>query len=131
MVRRALGLPSAPRWIASALALLTGAALVMTSSAQSAFASVSTTPASGTPQLAATGTTEQIRQLVQCGQTMYAVGSFTLIRRFSTTYARNNIFSFSAVAPYKVTTWNPDVNGVVNAISFNGTNCATAYIGGK
>jgi hypothetical protein len=131
MVRRAVGLPSAPRWIASALAALTGAALVMTSSAQPAFASVSTTPARGTPQLAATGTTEQIRQLVQCGQTMYAVGSFTLIRRFSTTYARNNIFSFSADAPYKVTTWNPDVNGVVNTIAFNGTNCATAYIGGK
>jgi hypothetical protein len=113
------------------LAVLTGAALAVTGSAQPAFASVSATPASGTPQLAATGTTEQARQQVQCGQTMYAVGSFTLIRRYSTTYARNNIFSFSAAAPYGVTSWNPNVNGVVNTIAFNGTNCSTTYIGGK
>src|SRR5260221_9641314 len=103
----------------------------MTGSADSAFASVSKTPASGTPQVAATGTTEQVRQLVQCGQTMYAVGSFTLIAQSGTTYARNNVFSFSAVAPYTVTSWNPNVNGVVNTIGFNGTNCSTAYIGGK
>ncbi len=40
---------------------------------------VSATPAAGTPQLATTGTTEQIRQLVDCGGTMYAVGTFTSI----------------------------------------------------
>src|SRR5258706_16215039 len=131
MVRWRPGLKGAPSLIASALAVITGAALAMTGSAQPAFASVSNTPASGTPQLAATGTTEQVRQLVQCGQTMYAVGSFTLIAQSGTTYVRNNIFSFSAVAPYKVTAWNPNVNGVVNTISFNGTNCSTAYIGGK
>jgi len=93
---------------------------------------VSPTPASGTPQLNATGTTtEQIRQLVQCGNTMYAVGSFTSIKRFSTTYARNNAFSFSATAPYTVTSWDPDVNGTVNSITFNGTDCSDAYIGGN
>ena len=42
------------------------------------------------------------------------------------TYPRNNIFSFSAAAPYKVTSWNPGVNGVVNTIAFNGDNCSTA-----
>ena len=131
MVRLRPGLQGAPSRIASALAVITGAALAMTGSAQFASASVSTSPASGTPQLAATGTTEQVRQLVQCGQTMYAVGSFTLIAQSGTTYARNNIFSFSAVAPYKITAWNPNVNGVVNTISFDGTNCSTAYIGGK
>ena len=91
---------------------------------------VSSTPAAGTPALEATGTTEQIRQLVQCGTTMYAVGSFTEIRQGSTVFDRNNIFSFSAVAPYRMTPWNPDVNGVVNSITFNGTNCNQAYIGG-
>jgi len=92
---------------------------------------VSATPAAGTPQLATTGTTEQVRQLVQCGGTMYAVGSFTSIKRYSTTYPRNNIFSFSATSPFQVTSWNPDVNGVVDTIAFNGGNCSDAYIGGK
>src|SRR5260221_6845808 len=131
MVRLRPGIQGAPSLIASALAVITEVPLAMTASADSAFASVSKTPASGSPQLAATGTTEQVRQLVQCGQTMYAVGSFTLIAQSGTTYARNNVFSFSAVAPYTVTSWNPNVNGVVNTIGFNGTNCSTAYIGGK
>jgi hypothetical protein len=122
----------APPLISSgARAVIIGGALVLAASVPPALASVSTTPASGTPELAPTGTTEQVRQLVQCGQTMYAVGRFSLIKRYSTTYARNNIFSFSAVAPYAVTAWNPNVNGVVNSIAFNGSNCSTAYIGGK
>jgi hypothetical protein len=90
---------------------------------------VSPVPASGTPQLAPTSTTEQIRQLVQCGGTMYAVGSFTEISWNGTTYARNNAFSFSATAPYAVTSWNPDVNGKVNSIALS-SNCDHAYIGG-
>lgn len=91
---------------------------------------VSGTPAAGTPALNTTGTTEQIRQLVQCGGTMYAVGTFTSIRRYSTVYSRNNIFSFSATSPFMMTSWNPNVNGVVNSIAFNGTDCSDAYIGG-
>jgi hypothetical protein len=90
---------------------------------------VSSTPASGTPQLATTATTQQVRQLAQCGGTMYAVGSFTSIKRFSTTYPRNNAFSFSATSPYTVTSWNPNVNGKVNSITFS-PDCATAYLGG-
>jgi hypothetical protein len=97
--------------------------------AQAAIGPVSSTPAAGTPQLATTGTTEQIRQLVQCGGTMYAVGSFTEIQRYSTTYDRNNAFSFAATSPFKVTSWNPNVNGVVNSIAFNST-CSEAYLGG-
>jgi hypothetical protein len=92
---------------------------------------VSTTPASFTPQLANTGTTQQVRQLVQCGTTMYAVGNFNTIQRLSTTYTRNNAFSFSVVAPYTMTAWNPNVDGVVNSIAFNGSDCTHAYIGGK
>jgi hypothetical protein len=91
---------------------------------------VSTRPAAGTPQLAPTGSTEQVRQLVQCGGTMYAVGRFTAIQQGSTVYSRNNIFSFSATAPFTMTAWNPNANGRVNSIAFNGTNCANAYIGG-
>ena len=66
--------------------------------AQAATGPVSSTPASGTPQLNTTGTTEQVRQLAQCGGTMYAVGTFTSIKRFSTVYARNNAFSFAATS---------------------------------
>ncbi len=84
-----------------------------------------------TPQLNANGSVEQVRQLVQCGGTMYAVGTFTSVKHNSTVTAVNNIFSFSATAPYNLTSWFPDVNGTVNSIAFNGTNCADAYIGGK
>src|SRR5262249_37187042 len=73
-------------------------------------------PATGTPALHKTGTTQQIRQLVACGGTMYAVGSFTSIRHGSKIFTRNNIFSFSATAPYQVTSWAPSVNGTVNSI---------------
>jgi len=92
---------------------------------------VSPTPATGTPTLVNTQATEQIRQLVQCGGTMYAVGTFTEIAWNGTTYTRNNAFSFSATAPFTVTSWNPNINGTVNSIAFNGTNCADAYIGGQ
>jgi hypothetical protein len=98
--------------------------------AQAATGPVSSTPASGTPQLNPTGTTEQVRQLAQCGGTMYAVGSFTSIKRFSTVYTRNNAFSFAAASPFQVTSWNPNVNGVVNSIAFS-ADCSTAYLGGK
>jgi hypothetical protein len=104
---------------------------------------VSATPANNTPHLKATddNPTEQIRQLVQCGGTMYAVGTFTSILKGSTTYTRNNIFSFSATAPYTVTSWAPDVVGTygttsdtsatLNTIAFANGNCQDAYIGGK
>lgn len=92
---------------------------------------VSATPASQTPALYPNGSLEQVRQLVQCGGTMYAVGSFTSIKRNSTIYTRDNIFSFSATSTFKVTSWDPNVNGVVDSIAFNGTDCSHAYIGGK
>src|ERR1035438_363599 len=62
---------------------------------------VSATPASGTPHLKASDDSppQQIRQLVQCGNTMYAVGSFSEIIKGSTTYTRENVFSFSATKP--------------------------------
>ena len=113
--------------------LITGiAALAVTGLAGVASASVSSTPASGTPQLYPNGTTEQVRQLVQCGSTMYAVGTFTKIQQGSSgpVYTRDNIVSFSATSPFAITSWAPSVNGTVDTIAFNGTDCSTAYIGG-
>jgi hypothetical protein len=124
------------RGLARRAAVIAGAVGVCIAGSTSALAAggpagpVSTTPGA-TPQLNTTGTTEQVRQLVQCGGTMYAVGTFTSIKQGSTIYARNNAFSFSATAPYAMTTWNPNVNGEVNSIAFNGSSCADAYIGGK
>lgn len=91
---------------------------------------ISPTPASGTPRLSNTGSTQVITQLVQCGAKMYAVGSFSSISQKSATFSRHNIFSFSATAPYKVSSWAPDVNGAVNTIAFHGADCSHAYIGG-
>ena len=98
--------------------------------ASAATGPVSSTPAAGTPQLASTGTTEQVRQLAQCGGTMYAVGTFTSISAYSTTFTRNNAFSFSATSPYTVSSWDPDVNGNVNSITFS-PDCSVAYLGGS
>jgi hypothetical protein len=92
---------------------------------------VSATPVTDIPHLLPTSSpVEEIRQIAQCGNTMYAVGTFTTIKKGSTTYTRNNAFSFNATAPYTVTSWNPNVNGIVNSIAFNAANCADAYIGG-
>jgi len=93
---------------------------------------VSAEAAVGTPQLNKTGTNQEvIRQLVQCGTTMYAVGRFTQINELGAVSTRNNVFSFGAAAPYAITSWAPNVNGQVNAIAFNGSDCSHAYIGGK
>jgi hypothetical protein len=103
---------------------------------------VSATPAAGTPRLASTSSPrEQIRQLVDCGGTMYAVGSFAAIKQGSRSYTRTDIVSFRASAPYTITSWAPRVAGstktnqegaaAVNSIAFNGGNCADAYIGGN
>ena len=111
--------------------LTTGSLTQVSAASVARKASVSGSPATGTPALASTGATEQVRQLVQCGSTMYTVGSFTEISQGGQIFDRNNIFSFDAVAPYTMTSWNPDVNGIVNSIAFNGTSCSNAFIGGK
>jgi hypothetical protein len=113
-------------WVAAAL--VAGSALP---AAAAATAPVSPTAATGMPHLATSGTdgsVEQVRQLVQCGSTMYAVGVFTSIQRGTAVYARNNVFSFNA-ATGAVTSWNPDANGRVNAIALS-PHCDTAYLGG-
>jgi hypothetical protein len=113
--------------VAGALALSTA---WLAAPVSAATGPVSSTPAKGTPQLANTGTTQQVRQLVQCGGTMYAVGSFTSITWNGTTYSRNRAFSFQATSPFTVTSWNPNVNGTVNSIALS-PDCSVAYLGGK
>ena len=91
---------------------------------------VSPNPAKGTPALAPTGATEQVRQIVQCRGTMYAVGTFTKIEWGGKTYSRHNAFSFSATSPYRIKSWNPDVNGQVNSIALT-PDCGQAWLGGS
>jgi hypothetical protein len=103
---------------------------------------VSATPASNTPQLPPSSSpTQQIRQIVQCGGTMYAVGSFSSIKQGSKSFSRTDLVSFSASSPYTVTSWAPVVVGstntnedgadAINSIAFSGGNCADAFIGGN
>jgi hypothetical protein len=95
-------------------------------------AAVSSNPAA-TPQLGTSGTDgtiEVVRQMVQCGNVMYAVGKFTHVKNGNSTalIARNNAFAFSAVSPYRVTTWNPNVNGQVDTVACSGS--SEVLIGG-
>src|SRR5881227_644348 len=111
-----------------------GALCLPAAPASAATGPVSPTPVAGTPTLVATGTTEEIRQLADCGGIMYAVGTFTQISGWNgsstQTFTRNNAFSFSDTPPYTVTSWDPDVSGTVDTIAFNGSDCSTAYLGG-
>ena len=92
---------------------------------------VSTTPAIGTPSLVPTSTANVVvRQLVQCNGTMFAVGKFTQVTWNGQTFTRNNAFSFSATAPYTMSTWDPNVNGEVNSIALS-ADCSEAYLGGQ
>ena len=116
--------------VAALCALTVSAAGLMPEVAAAQSGPVSPNPATGTPALAPTGTTEQVRQIVACNGVMYAVGSFTEISQGGRTFARNNIFSFSQAAPYKITSWTPDVNGTVNSIQLT-SDCNHAFIGGK
>ncbi len=124
-----------------ALAIQPAAADTGTGGEQPPAGVVQPTPPANLPHLPAnTPQVQQIRQLVQCGGTMYAVGTFSAIRKGSTTFTRSNIFSFKATAPYTVTSWAPNVVGTygttsnpsntINTIAFVGGNCANAYIGG-
>lgn len=110
------------------LAVSVVVALAATASAST----VKTTPAHGTPQLhLIPGRIQNVRQLVQCGQTEYAVGDFMQIQSHGQTFRRLNAFSFHATKPYRLTGWNPQVNGEVNSVAFVHGHCQTAYLGGS
>ncbi len=90
------------------------------------------TAAPWTPSLSTSGTdgtVEQVRQLVPCNGTMYAVGRFSQVKQSGTMYNRNNAFSFSA-SDGTVTNWDPNVNGQVNSVAMS-TDCQTIYLGGS
>ena len=88
-------------------------------------------PARGTPAFPpVTPDVEQVRQLVQCGSRMYAVGRFSQVKWHGRTFTRNNAFSFLATAPFTMSGWNPDVSGEVNSIAFSG-GCGSAFLGGS
>jgi hypothetical protein len=127
-------MPAAAGLSSPAAAAAAAAATTCTSSGLG----LSCTPENGTPHFPlGTSSTFQIRQLVQCGSTMFAVGHFSTVTGFdgqtkaTKAYTRNNVFSFRATAPFSMTGWNPDVNGTVNSIAVGGKNCADAYLGGK
>jgi hypothetical protein len=88
-------------------------------------------PVTSTPHLAPTDNpAQQIRQIVQCKGTMFAVGSFTTIEQGRRRFARADVISFRAKAPYRLSSWAPKIAGVVNSIAFRRGKCADAYIGG-
>jgi hypothetical protein len=117
------------RWLAVGTATL--ASLTLTLNAFATPGQVGTTASSGTPALSSSNTGQQIRELVQCGSTMYAVGTVTSLTQGGKTFARTNIFSFSATAPFTLSSWAPSVNGTVNTIAFVGGDCSQAFIGGS
>ncbi|MFL6100948.1 MAG: hypothetical protein ACJ71T_13455, partial [Actinomycetales bacterium] len=114
----------------SALALAT-AGLAIGNVAAAPLGPVGTTPATGTPALDSSNTSQNIRQLVQCGSTMYAVGTVSRITQKGVAYNRTGAFSFSATAPFTLTSWAPNIDGTVNSIGFVNGDCSSAYIGGK
>lgn len=90
---------------------------------------VRTTPARFTPWLLKSTPNQRVRELVQCGRTMYAVGTISAVQQGTTTYAPRNAFSFSATTGV-VTAWAPQVNGTVNSVALS-PDCSTAYLGGS
>lgn len=89
-------------------------------------------PATTTPHLPDNDNPpEQVRQLVQCKGTMYAVGTFKTILQGTKRFVRTDVMSFSAKAPYRLSSWAPGIRtGTVNSITFVDGKCADAYIGG-
>lgn len=90
---------------------------------------VGTTPANFTPWVLKTTPNQYVREIVPCGNLMYAVGTISAVGQGKSTYNRGNALSFSATTGL-VTTWNPQVNGEVNSIAFS-PDCSTAYLGGS
>jgi hypothetical protein len=119
------------RWLTAGGLALTMMGLAVNSVSAAPAGPVGLTPATGTPALANTGTIQYVRQLVPCGSLMYAVGTISAITQKGVQYTRTGAFSFSATAPFTLTSWAPSINGKVNSIGFVNGDCTNAYIGGK
>jgi hypothetical protein len=115
----------------SRAALVAGAAaaavILPMSVASASTPSVSATAAAWTPYIVSSNST--VKQIAQCGNTMYAVGQFTQVGgKNQANVTRNNVFAFDATTG-KISTWNPNANSTVDAISLS-ADCSTAYLGG-
>src|SRR5664279_32541 len=104
-------------------------ALAATGAAGAAGGTVSTTPASFTPWLLKNVPNQRVEQLVQCGNTVFAVGTISQVGQGKNTYLRNNTLSFSATTGL-VTSWSPNINGPVRSVALS-PDCLTAYLGGS
>jgi hypothetical protein len=91
-------------------------------------ATVGSSPADWTPYLVPSPVNQRVEELQPCKRRMYAVGSMTAVGRGSATFARSNVFSFSAKTG-AMTSWAPQVNGPVRSIAFS-KDCRTVYLGG-
>jgi hypothetical protein len=91
-------------------------------------ATVSTNPANWTPTVVSADAT--VRQIVQCGSMMYAVGTFTQVAQpGGAKITRNNVFAFSATTGV-ISSWNPNANATVYGIALN-SDCSAAYLVGS
>ena len=114
---------------AGAAALVAAVGLLVAGPAGASGPILSAVPARYTPWLLASTPDQYVRDLVPCRKTIYAVGTLSAIGQGTTSYQRNNAFSFSA-STGAVTRWRPRVNGRVNAIALS-PDCSTAYLGGS
>ena len=130
IIGRRVGIGTAPI-VAVAMSLTGAAAGHASQPTTNPVRALSAHPLTGTPHFpVTTPAIEQVRQLVQCGRVMYAVGRFSVIEQGRHRYTRHNAFSFRASPPFTLTGWNPDVAGEVNSITFLRGDCRDAYIGG-
>jgi hypothetical protein len=89
---------------------------------------VKAVPAAYTPWLLGRPVDQRVQKFGHCNGVMYAVGRITAVGQGRHTYNRRNAFSFIA-ATGAVTSWQPQVNGMVHAIAMS-PDCSTAYLGG-
>jgi hypothetical protein len=102
-------------------------ALAPATVASASTASVSASPSTLMPYVTSTDTT--VRQIAQCGSTMYAVGDFTSVGATNKpTLTRHSAFSWNATTG-AISAWNPNPNGMVDSIALS-ADCSTAYLGG-
>ncbi len=90
---------------------------------------VGVVPAANTPWLLKSTPSQYVRQIAQCGDTMYAVGTISAVGQGSSTYTRGNALSFSATTG-EVTAWDPQANGTIDTVELS-PDCSTAYLGGN